>query len=99
VGTTLVADASQTKVSGGGQIMRRQIAALSILAVAGGVGWKLSNRRETSARLDEIRLKQHSEHSQPGPTELAGIRVRIMPSDAQITAPTDRVPKIALAAE
>jgi hypothetical protein len=80
--------------------MRRHIAALSILAVAGGVGWKLSSRPETSARLNEISLKQHSEHSHVGPTVLAGIRVRIMPSDgSRISAPADRVPQITLAAE
>jgi hypothetical protein len=81
--------------------MKRTIAAaLSVLAVAGGVGWKLSTRPETSARLNEIRLDQRSEHSQPGPTELAGIRIRIMPGDGyQISAPADRVPHIALATE
>jgi hypothetical protein len=80
--------------------MRRHIAALSILAVAGGVGWKLSSRPETSARLNEISLKQHSERSQVGPTALAGIRIRIMPAHAsQISAPADRVPQITLAAE
>jgi hypothetical protein len=81
--------------------MRRHIAAaLSILAVAGGVGWKLSSRPETSARLNDVRLNQHSEHSQPGPTALAGIRVRIMAGDGdQLGAPADRVPQITLAAE
>jgi hypothetical protein len=80
--------------------MRRHIAALSILAVAGGVGWKLSSRPETSARLNDISLNQHSEHSHVGPTALAGIRIRIMPSDgSQISAPADRVPQITLAAE
>jgi hypothetical protein len=80
--------------------MRRHIAALSILAVAGGVGWKLSSRPETSARLNDISLNQHSEHSHLGPTALAGIRIRIMPGDGyQISAPADRVPQITLATE
>jgi hypothetical protein len=80
--------------------MRRHIAALSILAVAGGVGWKLSSRPEASSRLNDISLNQHSEHSHPGPTTLAGIRIRIMAGDGyQLNAPADRVPQITLAAE
>jgi hypothetical protein len=80
--------------------MKRHIAALSILAVAGGVGWKLSSRPETSARLNEVSLNQHSEHSHVGPTALAGIRVRIMPNDGNLlSAPADKVPQITLAAE
>jgi hypothetical protein len=80
--------------------MRRHIAALSILAVAGGMGWNLSRRPETSARLNEVSLNQHSEHSHPGPTALAGIRVRIMAGDGnQLSAPADRVPQITLASE
>jgi hypothetical protein len=79
--------------------MKRTIAAaLSILAVAGGVGWKLSSRPETSARLNEISLNQSSEHSSAGPTALARVRVRVMANDGyQITA--DKVPQIALTAE
>jgi hypothetical protein len=81
--------------------MKRHIAAaLSILAVAGGVGWKLSSRPETSARLNEISLNQHSERSQVGPTALAGIRIRLMPNGGnQLSAPADKVPQITLAAE
>jgi hypothetical protein len=80
--------------------MRRHIAALSILAVAAGVGWKLSSRPETSARLNDISLDRRSEHSHPGPTALAGIRIRIMADDGyQLSAPADRVPQITVAAE
>ena len=62
--------------------MKRYIAALSILAVAAGVGWKLASHPETSVGLQEISLNQNSEHSQPGPTNaLARIRIRVSPSD------------------
>jgi hypothetical protein len=67
-----------------------------------GVGWKLASHPETSAGLQDISLKQHSEHSQPGPTAaLARIRVRLSPSDFvyQANARTDNVPQIPLAAE
>ena len=61
---------------------RYVIAALSIFAVAATVGWKLASHPETSAGLQEISLIQNSEHSQPGPTNaLAGIRIRLSPSD------------------
>jgi hypothetical protein len=83
--------------------MKRHIAAgLSILALAAGVGWKLASRPETSTGLQDISLKQHSEHSQPGPTNaLAGIRIRLMPGDFsdEIRATDHKVPQISLAAE
>ncbi len=80
--------------------MKRHIAALSILAVAGGVGWKLSSRPATTARLSDVSLDQRSEHSHPGPTSLAGIRIRIMADDVhQISATADRVPQVALTGE
>jgi hypothetical protein len=65
--------------------MKRAIAAFSILAVAAGVGWKLASHpaaSASSARLQDISLIRHSEHSQPGPADaLAGIRIRLSPSD------------------
>jgi hypothetical protein len=62
---------------------RRQIAVgLSILAVAGGIGWRLATHQATSARLQDVSLVQHSEHSHAGPGALAGIRIRLSPSDA-----------------
>ena len=83
--------------------MKRSIAAvLSVLAVAAGVGWRVASHPETSARLQEIRLKQQSEHSQPGTNKaLAGIRIRISPSDFgyEVKAAADKVPQISLAAE
>jgi hypothetical protein len=83
--------------------MRRQIAAaVSILTVVAGVGWKLASHPETAARLQDIRLIQHSEHSHPGPTDaLAGIRIRLSPSDFddEIRAKAQQVPKIAVVAE
>jgi len=83
--------------------MKRQIAAsLFIVAVTAGVGWKLSSRPTTSTQLQDIRLIQRSEHSHPRPGhELAGIRIRISPSDFgdEITAPARKVPKISVAAE
>ncbi len=83
--------------------MKRQIAAgVSILAVVAGVGWKLASHPETSARLQDIRLIQRSEHSHPGPTDaLAGIRIRLSPSDFddEIRAKANQVPKIAIVAE
>jgi hypothetical protein len=79
--------------------MKRQIlAALSILAVVGGVGWKLASHPATSARLQEVSLKQHSEHSQHGPDNaLAGIRIRL--SGSEIRATDSKVPQISLASE
>jgi len=83
--------------------MKRQIAAvLSVLAVAGGVGWKLAGHRESSARLQEIRLERRSEHSRPGANDvLAGIRIRISPSDFgyEVRATADKVPQIAVATD
>jgi hypothetical protein len=77
--------------------MKRQIAAaLSILAVGAGVGWKLASRAETPAGLREISLKQ--EHSRPGPSNaLAGIRIRL--SGSEVRATNAKVPQISLAAE
>jgi hypothetical protein len=83
--------------------MKRQIAAvLSILAVVGGVGWTLAGHRESSARLQEIRLDKRSEHSPPGATDLlAGIRIRISPSDFgyEVRATADKVPHISVATD
>ena len=81
---------------------RHVIAALSILAVGAGVGWKLAGHPETSARLSEISLSQHSERSHAGPTDaLARVRIRISAGDsgAASKATAAQVPQIALAAE
>jgi hypothetical protein len=83
--------------------MKRTVAAaLSVLAVATGVGWKVARHPATSATLQEIQLKQQSERSQPelNPA-LAGIRIRLSPSDFgyEVRAPADKVPQISLAAE
>jgi hypothetical protein len=79
--------------------MKRHIAAgLSILAIAAGVGWKLASQPETSTGLQQVSLKQHSEHSHPGPTNaLAGIRIRL--SGSEIRATDHKIPQVALAAE
>jgi hypothetical protein len=79
--------------------MKRRIAAgLSVLAVVAGVGWKLASHPATSARLQEISLKQSSEHSHPGPSNaLAGIRIRL--SGSEVRATNSKVPQISLAAE
>jgi hypothetical protein len=82
--------------------MKRGIAAISILVVAAGVGWRLARHPETSAGLQEISLKQGSEHSRPGPTNaLAGIRIRLMPRDLgdEARSTVHAVPQISLAAE
>ena len=83
--------------------MKRHIAAaLSIVAVVVGVRWKLASRPAPSTSLQDIRLIQRSEHSHPGPTdELAGIRIRISPSDFgnEIMVPARKVPQISVAAE
>jgi hypothetical protein len=80
---------------------RYVIGILSILAVVVGMGWRLASHPEkSSAGLQEIRLKQHSERSQPGPTKaLAGIRIRLGPSDFgyEVRATPQQVPQIALA--
>ena len=82
--------------------MRRHIAAaLSIVAVAATVGWKLARHPETSAGLQQVSLDLRSERSQPGPNAaLAGIRIRLSPNDvSEVEAPADEVPQIAVAAE
>jgi len=83
--------------------MKRHIAAaLSIVAVVVGVGWKLARHPETSAGLGDIRLIQRSEHSHPGPSDaLAGIRIRLSPSDFgyEMTVPAREVPRVTVAAE
>ena len=83
--------------------MKRFIAtALSVLAVATGVGWKVASHPETSARLQEIRVKQQSEQSHPAVNNaLAGIRIRISPNDVgyEIGTTADKVPQIALVIE
>ena len=80
--------------------MNRKIAiGLSILGVTAVVGWKVASQPETGIGLHDIRLIQHSEHSQPGPTELAGIRIRLSPTDFRDTVRADEVPQIALVSE
>lgn len=83
--------------------MKRQIAAgLAIVAVALGVGWKLSSRPSAATDLEDIRVIERSEHSHPGPSDaLAGIRIRLSPSDFgdEIKVPPRGVPRIAVAAE
>jgi hypothetical protein len=80
--------------------MRRHIAAgLSILALAAGVGWKLASHPVSSAGLQGVRLEQRSERSRPGPTTLAGIRIRLSGSDFNRELTNHEVPQISLAAE
>jgi hypothetical protein len=83
--------------------MKRSIVAvLSVLAVATGVGWKVASHPGTSARLQDIKLEQRSEHSQPRVNKaLAGIRIRIAPYDvgSEIRATPDKVPQIPLAVD
>jgi hypothetical protein len=81
-------------------VMKRQIAAgLAIVAVVTSVGWRLASRPETSARLQDVGLKQHSEHSHPGPSDaLAGIRIRLSGSDLGHEMGADhKVPQVPLA--
>jgi hypothetical protein len=78
------------------------VASLSVLAVATGVGWRVASHPETSARLQEIRLEQRSERSQPSMNNtLAGVRVRISPSDFgyEVRAKADKVPQISQAVD
>lgn len=104
-GTSLAmtADDNQPRRNDREVIMKRYVAAgLSILAVATGVGWKLARHPETSAGLQEVSLRRHSEHSHPGPTNaLAGIRIRLSASDFgyEIRATDQKVPQISMAAE
>ena len=83
--------------------MKRQIAAaLSIVAVIAGLGWKLARSSPaTSTRLEDIRLIQRSEHSHPGPSDaLAGIRIRISPDFGYATTvPARKVPQIAVSVD
>jgi hypothetical protein len=81
---------------------RRILAGLSILAVVAGVGWKLASHQETSAALQEVSLKQRSEHLRPGPASaLAGIRIRLSGSDLgqQVRASDASFPQVSLAAD
>jgi hypothetical protein len=81
---------------------RHFAAALSILALAAGVGWKLASHPETSAGLQAVRLDPQSEHSQPGPTNaLAGIRIRLSGSDFgyAVNAANHKAPAVALTVE
>jgi hypothetical protein len=81
---------------------RTVVALLSVLAVATGVGWRVASHPETSARLQDIRLQQKSERSQPRVNKaLAGIRIRIAPNDVgyEVRTKADQVPQISLAAE
>ncbi len=82
-------------------IMKRHIVAgLSILAVMAGVGLKLANHQETSTRLQDVSLSQHSEHSHPGPTDaLARIRIRLSPDDHEINATGRNIPQVSMSAE
>ena len=79
------------------------MAGLSILAVMACAGWKVASQPETpSAGLENIRLIQRSEHSQPSESKaLAGIRIRLSPTDfdGEIRASGHAVPQIALAGE
>ena len=73
------------------------IIVLSILAAAATVGWRLASHPVTSVELQELSVIQNSEHSQPGPPDaLAGIRIRISPSDFgyDIGETADAVPQI-----
>lgn len=82
--------------------MKRKIAvALSIVAAAAVMQWKLASHPDTSAPLQDIRLIQHSEHVNPGPADaLAGIRIRLSPSDYNdADGVTAQVPEIQVAAE
>jgi hypothetical protein len=81
---------------------RKLTAGLAILSVVGGVAWKLASHPQASVELRDIQLIQSSEHSQPGPTDaLAGIRIRLSPSDFddQIRTAAHDVPQVAVAAE
>jgi hypothetical protein len=81
---------------------RQLTAAISILVVAGGVGWKLASHPEISTKLQDISLLPGSEHSHPGPSDaLAGIRIRLSPSDFDdsLRAKAHHVPQIAVAPE
>ena len=82
--------------------MKRKIAvALSSVAAAAVMQWKLASHPDTSAPLQDIRLIQHSEHVNPGPADaLAGIRIRLSPSDYNdADGVTAQVPQIQVAAE
>jgi hypothetical protein len=81
---------------------RKMAAAFAILVVGASVGWKLAGHPGVSTRLQDIGVIQRSEHSHPGATDaLAGIRIRLSPSDADdtIRASAHQVPHIAVAPE
>jgi hypothetical protein len=77
-------------------VKRQVAAALAILGVVAGVGWKLASHSETSAGLQEVSLQQRSEHARAGSSKaLAGIRIRL--SGSEVTTTTHQVPQISLA--
>lgn len=79
---------------------RKIVATLSVLALAGGVGWQVASQPESSTGLDDVSLNPSSEHSQPAETEaLARVRIRISPNDPSVATTDREVPQIALTAE
>ncbi len=82
--------------------MNRKIAmGLCIAAVAAVVQWRLASHPASSAALQDVRLIQSSERVHPGPPDaLAGIRIRLSPSDFNdADSVTAHVPQIQVAAE
>ena len=82
--------------------MKRYIAAvLSILGVAAGVGWKLASHPETSLGLQDISLDPELRALAAPANALAGIRIRLSPSDFgyELRVTPDKVPQISLAAK
>jgi hypothetical protein len=82
--------------------MKRKIAmGIALLGAAVLVQWKLASHPDSSAALHDVRLVPQSEISHPGPSDaLAGIRIRLSPSDFNDAASvTAEVPRVELAAE
>jgi len=83
-------------------VKQRILAGIAVLSVAGGVGWKIASHPETPARLQDVSLIEHSEHSHPGPKgALSGIRIRLSPRDFSYEgrSTVHEVPQVPLTAE
>jgi hypothetical protein len=80
--------------------MKRHLAiALSLVAVVAAVGVRVATHPDRSTPLDNVRLVPQSEHSNDVGDKLAGIRIRLTPTDLDdvIRSAARDIPQVALA--
>jgi hypothetical protein len=94
-------------------MQRHIVAALTIFAIASGVGWSIASHPDSSLELGQITLDQGSERSYASPSDAVGrVRVRVSPAEHRVrvrvsphghalgtTASASEAPRIALAAQ